>query len=1091
MSITIHICPDPQSAENQLDQWVARHRPDRQAADQPAPAPLQRLNILVASGLQRRYHQRRLAKNSPAGAQAAIYFFTPTDLAREIADRSEAPPRQALPAGADVLLMEDLLNHLDGAEAGDRLRRLDPRSPGLAGALAVTLTDLREGNVPPDEFADFAARRNAPAIGDLARIYRQWMDRIADLRDRTASYEDALSPHATDAHVRDALGRAPLAVAGLYDLTRVQRGLIRRCADVAEVEMIVPAPSGSGYLPGTIGAFAAECRIEPNGDDSESAPVSPGGFSAADPNAEAAEIARRVLDAAHDGVKFNEMAIFHRGGAPADARIMDALKRADVPCFPSGGTPVLQTAAGRAALKLIELLGGVPQRPGLLDLLGSPALRGRLRSVPRRRSEPDPDAADGDLIRPKPLQWERISRRAGLSREWPRFEARLSSFIDDSRNEASDEAISYQLDAAKELFDVCADLHGRAGALQRATGWEEASEIATEAFHAYIRDGGDEGERNIVDAIVGVLGELSDLARAGIGYSAPRLRSAAERALDRAGTRDPRDLNGVLIADVGGAARTLQFDAVFIAGAAERAIPAVPRQDPLLHDADRRALNEFLGAEALRLHRARPEQDRFTFALARSAARRRFTASYARRTSAIGGPAHPSALLLAAFGEPERPLLGERKLEEHPDFARLIASVSSAAPTGGQAAAGEWEPARRALDEADLRLAALSPDAIDAVNLLFDVWPEGAPRADRARRARADTTEFTEYDGLIALDPEKWDPFSADMTFAATALERYAACPYRFFLSDVLGVRAVAEPDENVELDILDRGDIMHEIFEQWVRDWIERDDQSVGWPAYAGDGGKLREVAEPILDQAREDRKLGGPNVAPAVRKEILEDLEMARAHESSRSGDGWHPVAVEHPIDGIRIDAGGGREIAVKGRIDRVDAGPGNARRAIDYKTGKPADEGALGFASGKALQLPLYLHGLNQQAGHQADLAASTAELAYITSRGGFARHELPGLPFARDGTPDAPTYADKLRDVVSTIVAGMHEGRFFPFPFHFKEEPKPNLDARNLQCRHCDYRFACPPNVANRIFAKDKNSPAVAVEFRKMRKKKADA
>ena len=1086
MSITIHICTGPQAAEDRLDQWVADHRPAAPAA------PLQRLNILVASGLQRRYHQRRLAKNAAGpdtpGAHAAIYFFTPTDLAKEIAARSDAPPRQALPAGADVLLMEDLLDQLDSADAGDRLRRLDPRSPGLAGALAVTLTDLREGNVPPDEFADFAAQRNAPVLGDLARIYRQWMNRIAGLGDRTASYEDALSPHATDAHVRDALGGAPLAVVGMYDLTHVQRSLIQRCADVAEVDMIVPAPPGAGYVRGVIGAFAEECGIEPNEDDSPVSRVQPGGFSAADPNAEAAEVARRVLDAAHDGIKFNEMAILHRSGAAADARIMDALKRADIPCFTSGGTPVLQTAAGRAALNLIELLGDAPQRPRLLDLLGSPALRGRLRSVCRRRSEPDPDAADDDPIRPKPLQWERISRRAGLSREWPRFEARLASFIDDSRNEASDEAITYQLDAAKELFDVCADLRERAEALQRAPGWEEASEIVKEAFHAYIRDGGDDGERRIIDAIVGVLEDLSALARAGIEYSAPRLRSAAQRALDRAGTRDPRDLNGVLIVNAGGAARTLQFDAVFIAGAAERAIPAVPRQDPLLHDADRRALNQFLGAEALRLHRARPEHDRFIFALARSAARGRFTASYARRTSAIGSPAHPSALLLAAFGEPDRPLLSERELEDHPDFTRLIASVSGAAPTGEQAGAGEWEPAHRALDEADLRLAALSPAAVDAVNLLFDVWPEGAPRADRARRSRANTAEFTEYDGLIAVDPEKWNPFAADMTFAPTALERYAACPYRFFLSKVLGVRAVSEPGESLELAPLDRGDIMHRIFEQWVLAWIEREDHSVGWPEYARDGGKLRELAEPILDRAQEDRKLGGPNVAPAVRGEILEDLEMARAHESARSGDGWHPIAVEHPIDDIRIDAGGGREILVKGRIDRVDAGPGNARRAIDYKTGKPAEEGALGFASGKALQLPLYLHGLRQQTEHQADLEASTAELAYITRRGGFARHELPGLPFARDGTPAAPTYADMLREVVETLTSGMQEGRFFPFPF--KKEPTASAGPHDLLCTYCDYQYACPPRVSDRIFQKGRRSHQVTAEFGRMRQRKAD-
>ena len=1088
MSIAVRICPDPQAAEDQLDRWIAEHRPSNGDG-------LQRLNILVGSGLQRRYHQRRLARNAASnntpGAHAAIYFFTPTDLAREITARSDAPPRQQLPAGADLLLMEDLLDQLAEAGPADRLRQLDPRSPGLAAALAVTLTDLREGGVSPDRFAAFAADR-APAIGDLARVYRLWMERIADLRDRTASYEDALSAHATDAHVRAALGSAPLAVVGMYDLTRVQRALLRRCSEVADVSVIVPLPGRDEYPLKAIETLAAECGIQATREDGEAAAADTTGFSAADPNAEAAEVARRVLDAAHDGVKFNEIAVFHRGGAPADARITDALERAGVPCFTAGGTPVLQTAAGRAALNLIELLGGTPRRPQLLDLLGSPALRGRLRRVQRRRSEPDPDAEDGDPIRPKPLQWERISRRAGLSQRWPDFESRLASFIDAPRDGASDEALAYQFDAAKELFDVCADLRERAEALQQAAGWESAVENTVEAFDAYVRDGGNEDERNIIDAIRGALNDLHEMDRAGIAYSAGRLRTAAKRALERASTRDPRTLNGVLIANAGGSARTLRFDAVFIAGAAERTIPAVPRQDPLLHDADRNRLNEFLGTRALRLHRSRPDHDRFIFDLARAAARDRFTVSYARRTSAIGAPAHPSALILAALGRPDapgEPLLSERQLEEHPDFTRLIASVSGAAPTDEQAAAGEWEPARRAIDEADLRLAALSPNPVDAVQLLFRVWPEGADRADRARRARSNLDAFTEYDGLINVDPAKWDPFAADMSFAPTALERYAACPYRFFLSKMLGVRAVSEPDDAAELGPLDRGDLMHRILEQWAGNWIERESATTAWPDYARDPDKLRGIAMPLLDEAEQMRKLGGPNVAPAVRREILEDLEMARAAESARSGDGWHPLHVEYGVDDIEIDAGEGRMIKVKGRIDRVDAGPGGARRAIDYKTGKTAKEGAHGFASGKVLQLPIYLHGLKQHPEHQADLASSNAELVYITRRGEFARFELDGLQFTRDGAPDAPTYADLLRDAIATLIDGMRAGLLFPYPF--REDPKQNTNDRVLQCQYCDYRFACPPKIADRMFEKGKRSPDIVEAFRKMRKKKADA
>ena len=106
MSIAVRICPDPQAAEDQLDRWIAGHRPSNSDG-------LQRLNILVGSGLQRRYHQRRLARNAASngapGAHAAIYFFTPTDLAREITARSTDPdsdPPVTMPSGAVLPLIE-------------------------------------------------------------------------------------------------------------------------------------------------------------------------------------------------------------------------------------------------------------------------------------------------------------------------------------------------------------------------------------------------------------------------------------------------------------------------------------------------------------------------------------------------------------------------------------------------------------------------------------------------------------------------------------------------------------------------------------------------------------------------------------------------------------------------------------------------------------------------------------------------------------------------------------------------------------------------------------------------------------------------
>lgn len=1063
MALTIERCADLAAAERRLGEELAAERAD---------APLARVNVLVASGLQRLYQQRRLARET--GPLAAVYFFTPTDLAQDIADRAPTAQRVPLPSGAAPLLLDDIVRDLAREGA---LGELDADSPGLAEALAVTFTDLREGGVDAEAFARFAGGRSASAadggiVADLAVIYRRWRAQVAGLRDRPSLYEDALSEAVRGEDVAAALGGGPLIVTGMYDFTRVQRRLLARCAEQVRVHVLFPSPPGDAHAASLVDAL----RMETDADEREAGADAPQradveGFSTADPRAEAAETARRVIDAAERDVKFHEMAVLHRGGAAGDARLADALSRAGAPVFAAGGAPVLQTNAGRAALRLIELLCDKPQRGPLLEFLGNPALRRRL-----------PGGAP-----PKPLQWERVSRNAGLTSGWAEFHAHLEGHMSKLEREA--EGRLYEQQAARELLEVCADLDDRAERIKQAGSWSRAVGEIVDAFASYVDDGsgaaarddsadsnaegGEDDYARLIDAIRDALAGLEGIERVGARYDAGRLLRAARSGLEKARLRPRRAFRGVLVGNASGAMRAIRFDAVFAPGLAERSFPAAPRQDPLLPDGARAALNRALGAEALRLGQTRTKQDRLVFALLEQSARKQLTLSYSRRAAAVGGPSHPSVLLLGALGE----MFDEESLNRSERFRRLPAAVSEVAPRPGEkpGAGPDWEAARRAVDESDLRLALLSAPGVDSPELLRAIGGLQAERADTARLGR--NGRFGAFDGIVEPPGVLWDPFDGERTLSATALERYAACPYRFFLANVLGIQAVNEPEESGELSALDRGRLVHEILEMWVRRWLER--QRSGWAEYAQDAAGLREIADARLDKAREARQLGGPGIADGLRQQVLDDLEQARQVEAARAAadPDWEPRAVEREFDGVELDTGDGRAILVKGRIDRIDEAAGGRRRAIDYKTGRHRRDAAEAFRSGYLMQLPLYLEALAQVDG--GALEESSAELFYATGKGNFEREELAGADFARRGGPDAPLPADELANVLRVITEGITAGRFFPFPFR-----QARKDLRDTHCEWCQFQAACNPEVGARYLRKARRQPELTAEFEQL-------
>ncbi|MCY4619879.1 MAG: PD-(D/E)XK nuclease family protein [Chloroflexi bacterium] len=1018
MTLTIEILPDPAANDLRLTQLAAQR-----------PSLLSRLNILHGSALQRLSTQRMLAE-ATGGALAGVYGFTPVDLAQAAASFGHAPARHAWPAGADLTALRHVLRDL-------KLEALDPQAPGVAAALLRSLTDLREAALTSDDLAD----------GDLKLVFNAWRETTADIADRTSRYEDATSASTPDSAFIKALGGAPLIVSGIYDLTRIQRLLFKRLAEATDVRMLLVAPSNDPASPPrrTVSAIRRELNVRVI--HSQIAPANVAAdryFSVGDPTAEADEIAARILELATGGTAFHHIAILHQQGAPTDDRLSAALERADIPTWRIGGRQLTRTPIGHAAQRLARVLLSpeTVERAELLDWLSHRSLRQRLLDHHRH-----------------PAQWERVSVDAGLTRNLFAMEHRLDLW---SETTQSRDAGDLAEDLAKDLVAIARDLSTRSRKLQDADSWANASDLLLEAFDQYFD--ADSADQALRLAAREILDQLRSHDRLGSDWSAQDGLTALGRAMSSRVVRDPRRLiGGVNIGAATGPARGIRYDAIFAAGVAERIFPAVGRQDPLLTDADRAAINEQI-PDALALQRDRGDSDRHAWQLMRRAARRQFSASWSRRSSAVGGPARPSSLILetaAASSEDADQPRTESSLYEAGRIQRIESGPVTRLPTPAEIESDDWTATVAAPDEQSFNLALLASPDSETRAALAELWPE-AEAAEHARLQR-NAPVFTDFDGQLdsAQTPnllgDDWQPL--DRTWSARAIETFVTCPYRFYLRYIVDARADAEParPDQPRRDVLGR--LFRQILSTWAQTWVgDNSDQT--WVDYTSTEASLSDVAHQLLDSAAEAGALGPPASVPALRDEVSEDLERARRLEASDARDGWSPVAVDAQFEDAPIRVTGGRNIHFSGRIDRIDVHADGRQRARSYFTGKSLPD-VRGFVNGSSFLAIANLTALTQRG---VPIRQAEVELRSATRPGDFVSQTLLGESLTTRGGRSAPSDGERLRDTLALIADQLESANFIPYPGN------PPRDRPN--CRHCPYESTCTADIAERYQKKSR-------------------
>lgn len=296
---------------------------------------------------------------------------------------------------------------------------------------------------------------------------------------------------------------------------------------------------------------------------------------------------------------------------------------------------------------------------------------------------------------------------------------------------------------------------------------------------------------------------------------------------------------------------------------------------------------------------------------------------------------------------------------------------------------------------------------------------------------------LNEHHGLVAPAAGRFDPTRPGAgTISATSLERLSRCPLSWFYKHALEIRAPEDPEYAPEewLDPLERGALLHAVFEAFVKQYRGRQDQ-IGTPEAAA---ALQAICETLLAAQRETTPPPSETVFQTERDEILSAarsfLEMEKALHAKPPAPAWEEAEGWLDRDKAVVTLPDGRRFHLTGRIDRVDGLPRGVKLIVDFKTGSTwpfrRNSKAGPLNGGRHLQPALYAAAYAAQTGKRV----GRFEYRFPTARGRnqITAHHPPDLALGLE--------------IVAGVLSGLEHGAFLP-----------TLDADD--CKYCEHRDIC--------------------------------
>jgi ATP-dependent helicase/DNAse subunit B len=236
----------------------------------------------------------------------------------------------------------------------------------------------------------------------------------------------------------------------------------------------------------------------------------------------------------------------------------------------------------------------------------------------------------------------------------------------------------------------------------------------------------------------------------------------------------------------------------------------------------------------------------------------------------------------------------------------------------------------------------LEPKNVQPVPGLFS--PEEEQRYDGATAGKTlpqagRPVDFAQDNNVLCALSRSFGP---DVKLSVTQLERYRACPYCFYLSDVLGLEELERP--GLEVGPQQWGIMVHRALARLYRDGPVPLEQ-------------LKQKALASLDDVIAEFGLNR-FWAEVTRRLFENSIDDIVECESGLRAEGFLPAGTE-----VRVEGRVGPDLLLKGRIDRYDES-GKRLRVLDYKTGGSGFAGPADVIESRThLQLPVYSHLLAQ--------------------------------------------------------------------------------------------------------------------------------
>jgi ATP-dependent helicase/nuclease subunit B len=299
--------------------------------------------------------------------------------------------------------------------------------------------------------------------------------------------------------------------------------------------------------------------------------------------------------------------------------------------------------------------------------------------------------------------------------------------------------------------------------------------------------------------------------------------------------------------------------------------------------------------------------------------------------------------------------------------------------------------------------------------------------------------------------------FRSGVALSPTALERWAACPRRYFFAQVLRVRARETPEFVDRISAASKGSLVHEVLDRFYKEVLARPHVKPSAEAWTdAERQRVGEIFDEVCREFEDEGLVGRRVLWDLDRIDIEQEVMRFLDHDDDyRRVQGAVPVATELPFgpdaaSDATLDLPGGRHVSFKGFADRVDRRADGSLVVLDYKTGRLSDDVRRiadddTFVGGTKLQLPVYA--LAAATAHGTPDTPVRAAYWHITSRDDFTQA----------GYDAGPERRERFVTVLTQIADGIEGGVFPAYP----GEPDTRWGGFT-NCGWCDFDAVCGRN-----------------------------